>query len=341
MSTVLVTGGTGYVASHVILQLLRDGYHVRTTVRSLTKSDTVREMIKKGGVEPGDRLTFVQADLESDSGWKDATSGAKYVLHVASPFPLGDPKDENELIIPAREGTLRVLRNARDAGVKRVVVTSSFAAIGFGHGQKDITMNEEIWSEPSGTDVTAYIKSKLVAEQAAWNFIEKEGKSMELATVNPYMIMGPILGPSVGSSVDVVKKMMIGLPGVPRLFFGIVDVRDLAVLEIKAMTSDAAKGQRFLASNDHMLSMLEIAKILKEHLGPKGKNVTLFQLPDWLVRITACFNADAKSAAPYIGITRKLDISKAERLLGWKTRPTEQTLADTADSLIDFGIVKV
>src|SRR5215471_17128477 len=194
MSTALVTGGSGFIGCHCILQLLAAGYEVRTTVRNLKREADVRAMLKTGGAEPGERLSFVAADLEKDAGWAEAVTGCEYVLHVASPLPPKEPKHEDELIVPAREGSLRVLRAARDAGVKRVVLTSSFAAIGYGHAPQDAPFNETSWTDPNGHDVLPYAKSKTLAERAAWEFIAAEGRGLELSVVNPVGVFGPVLG---------------------------------------------------------------------------------------------------------------------------------------------------
>jgi nucleoside-diphosphate-sugar epimerase len=194
MSTVLVTGGSGFIGSHSILQLLAAGHLVRTTVRSLNRESDVRAMLKEGGVEPGDRLSFIAANLESDAGWSEAVAGCEYVLHVASPFPPNIPRHEDELIVPARDGALRVLRASRDAGVKRVVLTSSFAAIGYGHKQQETAFNETSWTDPTGDDVQAYARSKTLAERAAWDFVSNEGGDLELSVINPVAVFGPVLG---------------------------------------------------------------------------------------------------------------------------------------------------
>src|SRR3984957_2716599 len=201
MSTVLVTGGSGFIASHSILQLLAAGHQVRTTVRSLKRESDVRAMLKEGGAEPGSRLSFIAADLENDAGWAQAVAGCEYVLHVASPLPPSVPKNEDELIVPAREGTLRVLRAARDAGVKRVVQTSSFAAIGYGHEPQTSPFNETDWTNPNEPDVQPYVKSKTLAERAAWDFIAKEGGGLELSVINPVGVLGPVLGADYSTSI--------------------------------------------------------------------------------------------------------------------------------------------
>ena len=272
MSTVLVTGGSGFIASHTILQLLAAGYQVRTTVRNLSREGDVRAMLKNGGADAGSRLSFVAADLMSDGGWPAAVAGCEYVLHIASPFPSSMPKDENELIVPAREGALRVLRAARDAGVKRVVMTSSFAAVGYGHPQGEALFTEKDWTDPSGADVMPYTKSKTLAERAAWEFIAREGAGLELAVVNPVGVFGPVLGPDYATSILLVEKMMDGaLPGVPRMALGVVDVRDVADLHLRAMTNPAAKGERFLAVAGEFMWLIEIAQVLKARLGEAAK----------------------------------------------------------------------
>ena len=237
---VLVTGGSGFVGSHCILTLLNAGYRVRTTVRSLAKEPEVRRMLATAGADPGEELSFVAADLGSDDGWPQAVAGCRYVLHVASPFPGRQPKDENDLIVPAREGALRVLRAARDAGVKRLVLTSSFAAIGYGTPAKDTPYTEADWTDPTGR-VSAYVKSKTLAERAAWDFIDREGGDLELAVVNPVGILGPVLGRNLSTSIELVRRLLSGsLPGLPKTSFGLVDVRDVADLHLRAMVDPAA-----------------------------------------------------------------------------------------------------
>lgn len=253
-TTVLVTGGTGFVGAHLILKLLAVGYMVRTTVRNVSRAQEVRKWLTDAGAKSTDRLSFHAADLGKDDGWKEAVSGCSFVHHVASPFPAELPKDENEIIKPAREGTLRVLRAARDARVQRVVITSSFAAIGYGYPQRrKEPFSEKDWSILDGkVPVTSYMKSKALAEKDAWEFAKTEGKDLELTVINPTAIFGPALSADYSSSLEIVKKLMDGsMPGCPQLAFGVVDVRDLVDLHMRAMTDPAAKGERFLAVNDH------------------------------------------------------------------------------------------
>jgi nucleoside-diphosphate-sugar epimerase len=341
MSTVLVTGGSGFIGSHSILQLLAAGYRVRTTVRNLKREDDVRELLRTGGAEAGERLSFVAADLEKDAGWAEAVAGCEFVLHIASPFPPSVPKHEDELIIPAREGALRVLLAARDAGVKRVVLTSSFAAIGYGQKPQTAPFNETNWTDVTGEGVGAYAKSKTLAERAAWDFMAREGGALELSVVNPVGVFGPVLGPDYSTSILIVQRMMDGdLPGFPRLSFGVVDVRDVVDLHLRAMTHPAARGERFLAVAGDFVSMLEIATILKNRMGAAARRVPSRQLPDWLVRLAALRDPAVKMVIPELGKSKNATSEKARRLLGWEPRSTEEAVVATAESLVRLGLLK-
>ena len=301
----------------------------------------VRTMLKACGAEAGNRLSFIAADLEKNAGWSEAVCGCEYVLHVASPFPQGIPKHEDELIVPAREGTLRVLRAARDAGVKRVVLTSSFAAIGYGHKPQIIPFNESSWTDLRGDGVTAYVKSKTLGERAAWDFITKEGRALELSVINPVGVFGPVLGPDYSTSIALIQRMMDGaMPGCPQLSFGVVDVRDVADLHIRAMTHPSAKGERFLAVAGDSMSMLDIAKVLKRRLGTSAHKIPTRQLPNWLVRVTAMLDPSIKQILPELGKVKSASNEKARRLLGWKPRSNEEALVATAESLMQLRPLK-
>ncbi len=332
---VLVTGGSGFVGAHCIVQLLEAGYRVRTTVRSLKREADVRAMVKAAGQEADGRLTFIAADLTADMGWTDAVAGCAYVLHVASPFPDIEPKNENDLIIPAREGALRVLRAARSAGVKRVVLTSSFAAVGYGVKDSDIVFNEEHWSNPEGPGMRAYLKSKTLAERAAWDFIHREGGSLELAVIAPVAIFGPALGSDYATSIQLIHGMLTGaMPGIPRLSFGVVDVRDVAYLHLRAMTSAEAKGQRFLAVAGEPVSLHDIAMLLRAHLGEAADKVPTKELPDWKVRLGALFNAGARQMTSQLGKVKRISNDKARRMLHWTPRSNEEAILAAALSLL-------
>jgi nucleoside-diphosphate-sugar epimerase len=341
MSTVLVTGGTGFIGTHCILQLLEAGHQVRTTVRNLKRESDVRTMLKSGGATPGDRLAFFAADLENDAGWREAATGCDYVLHVASPIPPTVPKDENELIIPARDGALRVLRAARDAGVKRVVLTSSMAAIAYGHNHRDTPYDETVWTDLNGRYVAPYPKSKTIAERAAWDFVAKEGGALELSVVNPVAVFGPVLGPDYSPSILIIQRMMDGaMPGCPRLYFGLVDVRDVADLHIKAMTHPAAKGERFLAVAGETMSMRDIALVLKARLGAAARRVPTREIPNWVVRLVSLRDPAVKSILPELGEIKSASNAKAKKLLGWAPRSNEEAIVASAESLIRLGLLK-
>ena len=332
MSTVLVTGGSGFIAGHAIAQLLTAGHQVRTTVRNLKR---------EGGAEPGNRLSFIAADLTQDAGWPAAVAGCDYVLHVASPLPPSVPKNEDELIVPAREGTLRVLRTARDAGVKRVVLTSSFAAIGYGYTSATTRFNETMWTNLNGEYVAPYPKSKTLAERAAWDFMANEGGALELSVINPVGVFGPVLGPDYSACILIVQRMMDGaMPGAPKLYFGIVDVRDVADLHIRAMTHPAAKGERFVAVSGNFRSLLDMAKILKARMGSAAKRVPTRELPNWLLRIAALRDPAIKLILPELGKPKYATNEKAKRLLDWNPRANEDAIVATAESLVRLGLLK-
>jgi nucleoside-diphosphate-sugar epimerase len=340
MAQVLVTGGTGFIACHCILRLLADGHTVRTTMRSLAREGEVRAMLKAGGAEPGGKLTFAAAELLKDDGWAEAAAGCEFVLHVASPLPVGVPKDENDLIVPAREGTVRVLKAARKAGVRRVVLTSSFAAVGYGHPRSDRTFDERDWTDPTAENVSAYAKSKTLAEKAAWDFVAKEGAGLELSAVNPVAVFGPVLGPDYSASIEMLKMLVRGsIPGCPRLWFGVVDVRDVADLHVRSMTHPAAAGERFLCVAGDFLSVRDMALILKERLGEAARRAPTREFPDWLVRMASIVKPAGRAYLPELGKRKNATSAKAKTLLGWQPLPVPETMAATYESLKRFGQV--
>ena len=341
MSTVLVTGGSGFVGSHCVLQLLAAGHIVRTTVRNLARERDVRALLKEGGADPGEQLSFRAADLESDAGWDEAVAGCDYVLHVASPFPPTVPKDENALIVPARDGALRILRAARNAGVKRVVMTSSFAAIGYGHPPRNTPFDEKDWTNPAAGDVQPYAKSKTIAERAAWDFIARDDAGLELSVVNPVAVFGPVLGADYSPSILIVQRLLDGaMPGCPRLYFGIVDVRDVADLHLRAMTHPAAKGERFLAVTGDFMSFRDIALVLKSRMGAAARRVPTRQLPDWLVRLAALRDPPVRQIIPELGKRKNATNAKARNMLGWSPRSREDAIIASAESMLRLGLLK-
>ncbi|TPX16286.1 uncharacterized protein E0L32_003935 [Thyridium curvatum] len=339
--TVLVTGGSGFLAGHLIAKLITDGYTVRATIRSSSKEAGARQAVLDAGVDTADRLTFLVADLTVDDGWPEAMQGCTFVHHVASPFPSSDPKNEDEVIRPAKEGTLRVLMFARNAGVKRVIMTSSFAAIGYGHKSKH-SFNEEDWSVIDGeVAVPAYHKSKTLAEKAAWDFIG-EGQSLELCVINATGIFGPVLSPDLSSSIQIVKNMLTGgMAACPQLYFGVVDVRDAAYLHVLAMLKPEAKGQRIIATSDGgPTSMIGIANIIRRGRPQYARRVPTRELPNFVVRTAALFSPAFRRLLPGLGVSKQIDNSKAISM-GWNPRSIEECICDTVDSLVRYKIVEV
>ncbi|EJL87516.1 nucleoside-diphosphate-sugar epimerase [Herbaspirillum sp. CF444] len=338
---VLVTGGSGFIGAHCIVQLLEAGYRVRTTLRSLSREAEVRAMLHAGGVQSDAGLSFVTADLLKDAGWAEAVAGCAFVLHVASPFPASVPKHEDDLIVPAREGTLRVLRAARDAGVRRVVLTSSFAAVGYGMPDTSQPFTEENWTNPDAPQVAAYYKSKTLAERAAWDFIAREGGALELSVVNPVGVFGPALGADVSTSIEIIRRMMDGeMPGLPRITFSIVDVRDVAQLHLLAMTDPAATGQRFLAVAGESIPLQEVARMLKARMGKAAARVPTRLLPNWLLRVLALLDRSVALVVPELGKVRQVSNDKARRVLGWAPRSNEEAIVASAQSLLALGLLK-
>ena len=265
-------------------------------------------------------------------------AGCRYVLHVASPFPSVQPRNPFELIVPARQGALRVLRAARDAGVARVVLTSSFAAIGYGHTPTERPFTEEDWTELDDT-ASPYVRSKTLAERAAWDFVAGEGGALELAVVNPVGVLGPVLGPDLSSSIRLVKEALDGaMPGAPRLYFNLVDVRDVADLHLRAMTDPAAKGERFLAVADGPVSIKDVCDVLRAHLGEAAARVPTREVPDVLVRALALVNPEARGIVGDLGKVRRASNEKARRVLGWEPRSNEEGILATAESLVRLGL---
>ena len=304
-------------------------------MRSLSREAQVRATVGSE-VDPGDRLTVLAADLTSDDGWSEAVTGCDYVLHVASPFPPKQPKDPDELIVPARDGTLRVLRASLDAGAKRVVVTSSVAAIRLSEGAATRPLDEQDWTNPDSPGLTPYVRSKTIAEQAAWDFVRERGDEHRLSVVNPGAIIGPVLNDDLSYSLQAVQRLLGGSPGVPRLGFSLVDVRDVADLHIRAMTVPAAGGERFIAATQ-FLWMGEIGEVLRKRLGEAASKVPTRTVPNLLVRAMALFDPGIRSVVGSLGKRTELSSEKARSTLGWTPRPMEDTIAETGESLIRLG----
>jgi dihydroflavonol-4-reductase len=335
--TVLVTGGSGFLGSWCVIDLLRRGHRVRATVRDLSREPEVRAAIASE-VDAGDRLSVLAADLRHDDGWEEAVQGCDYVLHVASPFPPAQPKDPDELIVPAREGTLRVLRASLDAGVDRVVVTSSVAAVTGGLEPSSPPLTEEDWSDPDNPRLTPYARSKTIAERAAWDLVRERGEVERLAVVNPGAILGPALSGDRSYSLELIERLLRGMPGAPRIGFSIVDVRDVADLQTRAMITPEAGGERFIATAEFQW-MSEVAAVLRDHLGGAAAKVPNRTVPNLVVRGMAIFDPGIRSIVGQLGRRTELSSEKAKTLLGWSPRPAQDTIVECAQSLIDQGVV--
>jgi nucleoside-diphosphate-sugar epimerase len=336
--TVLVTGGSGYIGGWCVASLLQRGYVVRTTVRDLAKEAAVRASLAKI-TDPGARLTFYAANLTADDGWDEAVAGCDYVLHVASPLGVANPKDPNALIVPAREGARRAVGAAIKAGVKRVVLTSSVAATSKGVGGSDWTGDETVWTDPEFPKLNAYAQSKTLAERAAWDLIHTSASDTSLTTVNPALVLGPVTSNDFSESVQVVERLLSGrVPGIPRLGFNVVDVRDVADLHIRAMTDPHAAGERFIAAANFAW-MADLATLLRDRLGEAGAKVPTRKVPDFVIRLAGLFDKDLGSVTPNLGHKHDFTSAKAQRMLGWKPRPLEETILDCANSLIAVGAV--
>jgi dihydroflavonol-4-reductase len=342
MTTVLLTGASGYIGKHITLQLLNQGYLVRASIRNFAKSTEVREAVVPHLADSSDldkRLTFVELDLEKDSGWETALQGVDVLMHTASPFPLASPKDENDLIRPAVEGTLRALRAAKKAGVKRVILTSSVAAIyGCELPSGSLAYDETMWTDvehPVGRQ--AYTKSKTLAELAAWNYIKNDAPEIALTTINPVLVLGAPLDKNFGSSISLVERVLQGSdPMLPDLKFAIVDVRDVAKMHVDVIKDEETKGQRIIASSETR-SFVEIAKLLKS-LYPKSK-VKTAQAPTFIIRVLSLFDGSIKPILPQLGKPMNVSAAKAQRLLKINFIPVKVTIKESADYLIKNGFI--
>jgi dihydroflavonol-4-reductase len=343
MTTVLLTGASGYIGKHITLRLLTDGYLVRASIRSEAKAEEVRAAMLShlpAGFDLAKNLSFVELDLDSDEGWQQAIAGVDVLIHSASPFPIASPKDENELIRPAVDGTLRALRAAHVAGVKRIVLTSSVAAIYGNELPEGVTeFDETMWSDvthPVGR--IPYTKSKTLAEKAAWDYIASDAPELELTTVNPVLVAGAPLDRHFGSSVSVVQRILnANDPAIPDISFSVVNVKDVAAMHVKAISSDAAKGQRFVASAGTR-TFLQIAQTLKAAF--PGRKITTALAPTLLIRFLAIFDGEMRAVLPSLGKHRGVNASKAQNLLGIDFISVEDSLVETASYLIDNGFVK-
>ena len=337
METVLVTGGTGFIGLHCLQQLLDKGYKVRTTIRSESRKQEVMDAMKKHSSNC-ENLEFFIADLLNDDGWKEAVEGSKYVLHVASPFFLGEPENEDVFIKPAVEGTLRVLKACAEADVQKVVLTSSFAAVGYGHPREKEVYTEEDWSSVDG-EISPYAKSKTLAEKAAWEFVEnlEESKKFELTVINPVAVTGPMLTSDIGSSNDFLLKLISGsMPACPKIHMGYIDVRDVAKAHIFSMTEEKTNGERIIVSENEMF-FAEVGKTLNEAGFKKSPTK---EMPNFLVKIMSLFVGELKTLLSALNRKGDIDKTKAKSFFNWDYISTEQSVTETAQQLQDMGLTK-
>lgn len=335
---VLVTGGSGSIAGWAIVELLKRGYSVRATVRSLDKGPKVRARVSSV-VDPGERLSFFAADLTSDAGWDDAVAGCDYVLHVAAPVGVEAPRDPEELIVPTRDGALRVLRAACAARVERVVLTSAVEASRPPMKSPDGVSDETVWTNPNDPDLGPYRVAKTLAERAAWDFMAGQTGPTTLSTVLPVAVAGPTLDPDNHHSIALVERMLGGgMPRFPRMGFGLVDVRDVADLHVRAMTAPEAAGERFIASSEWVW-MADVAGILRSELGGAANKVPTKEMPDLVLRIVAVFQRPVRFVVPLLGRKHEFSSAKARSVLGWEPRPVATTVVDSAKSAMAIGAV--
>lgn len=340
--TVLVTGGTGFVGMQIVFQLLQKGYKVKTTMRSLESKDKLLETLKANGIPSFEKLSFEVTELTKDDNWEEAMKDCKYVLSVASPVFFEIPKDESEAIRPAVEGILRILKFARNAGVKRVVMTSNFGAVGFSQTDKNTATIEDDWTDPNEKGLSVYEKSKTLAEKAAWDFIKNEGGNLQFATINPVAILGKSLDAHISGSFNILKHLLDGsMKAVPNIPLNIVDVRDVADLHIRAMENPDASGNRFIATADGQISMPEIATLLKDKFPNYATKVSTKKIPNFVLNFASLFNEQAKEGALLLKVNRNVSNAKAKKILGWTPISSqEQAIIAAMESMLKFGIIK-
>jgi dihydroflavonol-4-reductase len=336
---VLLTGVSGFLGGHVAKGLLAAGYQVRGSVRSLAKADKVRDTLTKAGADVS-RLEFVALDLLKDDGWETAAQGCRFLLHTASPFVIQMPADKMDLIRPATEGTERALNAGLKAGVERIVLTSSMAAIAYGHDpSRAAPFGAADWTDLEGRGVTAYVESKTRAERRAWEIMKAAGREADLAAINPSGIFGPLLDEDPGTSAQIVIRLLNGgMPAVPRLSFAIIDVRDVAAAHVAALTAPSAGGRRF-PMGEQNLSLRQCADILRRRFPAYARKLPRFELPDWFVRVYALFDRDLRDNLGELGVVRRMISSDAVALLGRPLIPAEDAIVATAESLIAFKLV--
>lgn len=339
---VLVTGGSGFLGLQIVYQLLKKGYSVRTTVRNLKSADRIKQILENSGITTSGKLSFAEAELTRDENWAQAMEGCRYVLSVASPVFFDRPKNEEEAVLPAREGILRILKFAKNAGIKRVVMTSNFGAVGFTQTDRNRITTEEDWTDTNNKSVSVYEKSKTLAEKAAWEFMRTDGGNLEFATINPVAILGPSLDAHVSGSFFLLENLLTGkFKAVPDIPLNIVDVRDVADLHIRAMEIPEAGGHRFIATADGQISLPEIALLIKNRRREIAEKVSLKKLPNWVLAISSLFSHRAKEGLLFTRMNRNVSNQKAREMLGWKPMATQETaILEAVDTMAKYNLIK-
>lgn len=334
-NNVLVTGGNGFLGLHIIAQLLQQNYHVTTTLRNLSKKQDVIDTLTNNEIDNLDQLDFVEADLAQDKGWQGAMTNIDYVLSVASPLFDSNASNLDQVFNNAKDGVLRILKAAYNAQVKRVVMTANFGAVGFSNLDRNSITTEDDWTNPDQPGLSPYEKSKLLAEKAAWDFINQSDGHMEFATVNPVAILGAPLNDHISGSFEIVKNIVDGsMTRIPNIELNVVDVRDVATIHIKTMITPAANGQRFIASEDGKISMKEIASLVRAKRPQLASKITTKSMPDWILSVGAPFNSEAKEGKLLHDMSRNVSNDKAKKILGWQPiSNNEDTVLATVDTI--------
>jgi dihydroflavonol-4-reductase len=335
---VLLTGISGFLGGHVALELLRQGFAVRGSVRDLGKAGKVQATLAKAGADIS-RLDFVALDLTSDQGWDAAMEGVRYLQHIASPFVTSMPADRMELIRPAVDGTRRALEAALRAKVEHVVLTSSTAAIMYGHDRsRTAPFTEADWTDLAGRGVNAYVESKTRAEKEAWAIMDRAGRRDDLTAINPGAIFGPLLDDDPGTSIGLLKRMFDGsLPAAARISFSVIDVRDVAAAHVAAMTAPAARGRRFLVANG-TYSLMQMADVIRAAIPERAAKLPRFEVPDWVVRLMGFVDKDVRGNLDELGVVKTADSAAVQALLGRPLIAPDEAVAASARDLVAHGI---
>ncbi len=339
---VLVTGGNGYLGMQIILQLMQNGYAVRTTIRSLKNKSDIVEVLQNNGISNIEDVSFFEADLTKDDNWGIVMQGCKYVLSVASPVFMDNPKNEKEAMKPAIEGVLRILKFAKKASVKRVVMTSNFGAVGFSQTEKNRETTEADWTDVNLKGLSAYEKSKTLAEKEAWNFIKSYGGDLEFVTINPVAILGSSLNSHVSESFGIIKNILNGsMKAIPKIPLNLVDVRDVADIHIRAMENPNANGHRFIASADGQISMPEIAAFIKKQYPQLATKISSKIIPNIILKIASIFNSKASQGLMLLNVNRNVSNEKAKNILEWRpTSSIEDIIVSSVENIVKYNLVK-